>query len=534
MLDGPAEKIAYAAEYLPDVIDDKAAIRAGILRALASRPERTELLVTGVRKLGGLQDDDEVFKACYAAGSLTEQSLYHDMWRRELIHIFPARPEIRELAIAELERRDGNIEAISHNFGSDPEMCTRVLGVVVPLPTPARLMLVNHMEMAAHSSEAALGLLARARFDTDGTACGTAIMAWSEVTFAKGTLDQGREAYLVEELDAIGPEFEHRRAAGVIGLGMADKLAAFAAAKDHQGQPQSIRMGSLFLQSKDDRYFRRLLPLWGRFAAALGGDNEVLERLELSAETCLSALNPGIENADHVFELITATIPTARHVKKYDHVEVVARFRPDSDRLRDLIMPIVLTHAQGYGTTNADTWAAMIAADLFADQFSTEPALLQQVVDCFKEDPTRSCAAAALAEVCLRRHAPDIVDLMRERASPQNVELAAAFKILAAVSTPDRIIEALFWLLEDAKHEAIFWNCAYWTPSLLRRIERDPDVGDRLLALAGGGSKGRVKHRSFFAREMERIATSTAPSAGFDVTSSSNRLMVHVLREILA
>jgi hypothetical protein len=39
----------------------------------------------------------------------------HDMWRGELIRTFPSRPEVRELAIAELERRDGNIVAISHS-----------------------------------------------------------------------------------------------------------------------------------------------------------------------------------------------------------------------------------------------------------------------------------------------------------------------------------------------------------------------------------------------------------------------------------
>ena len=125
-------------------------------------------------------------------------------------------------------------------------------------------------------------------------------MAWAEVNVAKGDLDTDREKYLVDELDAIGPEYEHRRAAAIIGLGMADRLGGFATAKDHQGRPKSIRVGSLSLLSKDDRYFRRLLPLWGRFTAALGSDNEVLERLELSAETCLSVLNPGVENADHV------------------------------------------------------------------------------------------------------------------------------------------------------------------------------------------------------------------------------------------
>ena len=95
----------------------------------------------------------------------------------------------------------------------------------------------------------------------------------------------------------------------------------------------------------------------------------------------------------------------------------------------------------------------------------------------------------------------------------------------------------------------MFWNCAYWVPTLLRRIARDPDVGDKLieafdqapsasakislLALAGRGSKGRIKHRAFFVREAEQVAAAVAPSVGFDVTSGSNRLALHVLHELL-
>lgn len=369
VLDGPPDKIAYVAEYLPDVIEDKAAVRAGFLRAFASRPERTEMLVAGVRKLG-LSGDEEVFKACYEAGSLSEQSLYHDMWRGELINTFPSRPEIRELAIAELERRDGNIEAIAHSYGQDADMCARVLNVLNPLPTEARLVLVNHLETAAQSSELAFSLLDRTRLDTDGATCGTAMMGWAETSVAKGSLDKEKESYLVEELDAIGPDYEHRRAAAVIGLGMANKLEAFATIKDRQGTLRSIKVGRVSLPRNDDRYLRRMLPLWDRFATALGGDKEVIERLHFSAETCLSVLNPGIKNADHLFDLMIAAIPTTRYVNRHEHIGVLARFRPEGDAMRDLIMPVVLTHTREYGRSNGDVWTAMMAAEVFADHFS--------------------------------------------------------------------------------------------------------------------------------------------------------------------
>jgi hypothetical protein len=546
-LEGPPEKIAYVAEYLPDVIDDKGAIRAAILRAFASHPGRIETLVAGIRKLGLPSDDEEVFAACYHAGSLTEPSMNHDMWRGELIRTFPSRPEIRELAIAELERCDGNIVAISRSYGDDAEMCARVLKVLNPLPTEARLVLVNQLEAVAQSSEHAFSLLERTRFDTDGATSGAAIMGWAETNVAKGSLDEDKEAYLVEELDAIGPQFEHRRAAAVIGLAMGDKLEAFATSTDHQGKPRSIRMIAGLLD--DDRYLRRMLPLWDRFVQALGDDAQMVARLGFSPETCLSVLNPGIKNADHFFDLMIAAIPTTRYVSTHDHIGVMARFRPEGNAMRDLIMPIVLSSTRGYGRTNADTWAAMIAAEIFADHFSQNPALLQQVKDRFTGNPECSCAAAALAELTLRRHEPELEKLLRQNALVQCYELAAAFKVVAAVGTADRICDALLGLLEEGKSERNFWNCTYWVPSLLRRIERDASVGDKLieavgqapsmsaaislLALAGRGSKGRVKHHAFFTREEERIGAAVAPPVGFDVTSGANRLALHVVQELL-
>ncbi len=547
-LDGPADKIAYVAEYLPDVIDDKNAVRAAILRAFASRPGRIEMLVSGIRKLGFAPDNEEVFQACYHAGSLTENSMNHDMWRGELIRTFPSRPEVRELAIAELQRRDGNIAAISHSYSRDADMCARVLKVLNPLPAAARLVLVNHVEAAAQSSELAFSILDRTRFDTDGATSGTAIMGWAETSIAKGSLDEDKEAYLVEELDAIGPEYDHRRAAALIGLGMADRLETFATSKDYQGRPKSIKLGHISLLRDDDRYLRRMLPLWDRFVKALGDDEQVVARLEFSAETCLSVLNPGIKNADHLFDLMTAAIPTTRYVNRHDYIGMLTRFRPEGDAMRELIMPMVLTHTHEYGRSNGDIWAAMMAADVFADHFSQIPALLQQVIESFTQNPLRSCAAAALAEVTLRRPEHELERLLKENALGQDYGVTAGFKVMAAVGTAERIVEALFWLLESPL-ETNFWNCAYWVPSLLRRIERDPDVGDRLieafanapsasaaislLALTGRRSKGRVKHRAFFAREAEKVAAAIAPPVGFDVTSGSSRLALHVLHELL-
>jgi hypothetical protein len=243
---------------------------------------------------------------------------------------------------------------------------------------------------------------------------------------------------------------------------------------------------------------------------------------------------------------LIGSVPATMHVRMHDHIGVVARFEPDGPVMRDLIMPILTSNE--YGHSNADTWAEMMAADVFADHFSLVPALLADVMNAFSADPTRSTAAAALAEVTLRRSEPELVKLLKEKAAGQNYDVTSGFKVMAAISSPDTIIDNIFWLLED-NVERIFWNCAYWVPTLLRRIERDPDVGDAmiaaldrassysqrisLLAVAGRGSQGRIKHHAVFLREEDIASKAVAPPIGFDVTSGTNRVVLHVLHELL-
>jgi NACHT domain len=547
LLSGSTDKIAHTAKELPLVIDDTAAVRQAILRAFAAKPRRMELLVAGIRNLDLPADDEEAFQACYGAGSLTNNMMYDDMWRKELIRTYSARPEVRALAIAELAMRDGNLDAVAYNYKDDADMCARVLKVACPLSKPFRLTLVSQLELAAQSSELAESLLGRARFDTDGAISGTAIMGWAETNVAHGSLDQAKEAFLADELNAVGPQLHHRHAAGVIGLGMADKLTAFATSMDYQGRPRCVDVGHIALSRDDDRYMRRMLPMWDRFVAALESEKDVIERLQISPETCLTVLNPGVRNAGKLFALMMAAIPTARHVNLHEHISVLARFQPDSDAMRDLIMPLVLL--RGRSRTNGDTWAAMSAAEIFAEHFSQRPALLKQVVDSFAESPTRSCAAAALAEIVLRNPDAAIEHALRQNGLSQDYEIAALFKVVAAVGTTDMIIDALVWLLHDRPTEIMFWNCAYWVPSLLRRIEREPAIGDAmieasatapnasakisLIALAGRAGNGRVTYHDFFATEAGRVAAAVAPPIGFDVTVGGHRLAGHLLHELL-
>ena len=193
LLDASPEAIAEAAEDLPKIISDVSLVRPAILRALGAKPRETRFLLRALRHLG-LANDDEAFRAAWDAGNPSARYLHDNNWREEMIATFGARPEIRELARAELHIRDGEIGSVAAAYAGDTEMCGRVLKVLAPLPTAIRLGSIGAFGAAASSNAAALSVLTNARHDTDGATSGEAVMAWTEVSVARGAFGQSGDS----------------------------------------------------------------------------------------------------------------------------------------------------------------------------------------------------------------------------------------------------------------------------------------------------------------------------------------------------
>lgn len=148
LLGASSSAIAEAAEDLPTMIDDPSLTRSAILKALRDKPHDTRFLLRALRRLG-LAGDDEAFNAALDAGNPTRRSLYDDNWREEMIRTFGTRPEIRELARAELLIRDGEIGAVAEAIAGDLEICGRILRVLAPLPKAIRLGSIAALGAAA-------------------------------------------------------------------------------------------------------------------------------------------------------------------------------------------------------------------------------------------------------------------------------------------------------------------------------------------------------------------------------------------------
>ncbi|RKE68010.1 NACHT domain-containing protein [Pseudorhodoplanes sinuspersici] len=543
VLDGSPTAVAEAAEALPAIIDDSDLVRAAILKALHAKPKDTRFLVRGLRLLG-LSEDEEAFKAAWEAGDPAKRLLYDNSWREELFLTFGSRPEVRELARKELRLRDGEIGAVATAYADDAEMCGLILKVLAPLPETTRLASIPAISAAATSDAEAFSILTQSRFDTDGATSGEAVMAWTEVCVARGEFGPDHLKFLVDELDAVGPEFSHRRAAGIAGIAIADRLDAFAPLKDHSGKPVNVDVGSLVALDKSDRYIKRILPRWDRAIAVFGSEDDALTRFQIAPETTLPTLDPGTPNAKRLFALLYgSTDPQLRLDTK---LGALRRFAPEGTEMRSLIEPLIRTGSTyGQWLSNRDRWPSHMAAEIFAEHFAHSD-LYQIAIDQVTADPESACAVAALAETVLREHDAAVENLLETQTINKEYDLVTVIRLTAAIGNIAAMLEDV---LRYDPEEINALNCGYWVPAVIRRIETDDAVVDELIAasqrapsasarlseltLLARGCKDTAKIQPVLESALQTYESGLVPTLAYDVTAESYLVAAQAIRQLL-
>lgn len=409
-----------------------------------------------------------------------------------------------------------------------------------PQPEASRDHLVSALQLVASANDDALAALEATREDTEGSISFEATIGWVEALLARGAFETQHVEALVTELDAVGPDYEARRAAAVAGLAIAGHLDHFAAATEHQGKRLTVSTARASLR-EDDRYLRRFLTRWEELIRALGGEAEVFERLEITADSVLPLIDPSHPNAQRVFDLLMQTTPSRPHLSKHVPVSAMARFAPNGEAMRELIVPALTTFGAQY-------WEGLIAGEIFAEHFGEDAELRRQVVEHFVRDP-RGAGAAALAELVLRRPDPELERLLREKTGDAKYDIATHFKLVAALSAPRIVVEALEKLLTADLSEIHEWQFPRWVPAMVRRIEKDLAVQDFLHAaitpmasasvkasfasLLSRGSGVDERLRAFAVRELDRTESEGMSEVGFDLSSQTYRLVRQVLIETI-
>jgi len=380
-----------------------------------------------------------------------------------------------------------------------------------------------------------------ARQDTDGLVCAESIMGGVEATLARGPLPEADLRRLVDELDTVGPEYEKRRMAAVVGLLLTGER--FTDAKRYDGKPLDVAVNPDL--TKEDIYLRRLLPRWTELSQALGGDAEVLDRFEITPERTLRSLHAGIPHVNRLFDLLMDKVPSAPHVHTNDLIAALAEFAPSGRKMRELLDSML--RASSHGRTVGDLTAMFRAGQVFADYFRDDPVLRSLAIDAFNANPANAMATGALVELLLRENDCGLADSVFERVRYQPYDLGTNFKLMAAFASNEVIIETITDLLAtDVEPQS--WAIPYWVPALVRRIATDPTLQAEMRAALARASTASVKVtlsallgratgpadnvRQYAIEELGNLEEDPMPVIGFDLTTNSHRLLFQVLTEL--
>jgi NACHT domain len=543
MLDAEPKAVSQVAEELPLIIDDRESCRAALLRGMRADVPRYDFLLKGCKNLGIESTDEEMVQAALAAGKRHRSPLYREMWCSNIIAAFPAHPRVRAIATEELSRRDGALGAVAHNYANDPDMCRSVLDVLCPLEGGARMTIVRALEAAAPSNAMAHELLLGARQDTDGLVCAESIMGGVEATLARGPLPEEDVRWLVDELDTVGPEYEKRRMAAVVGLLLTGNIERFTDKKRYDGKPLDVAVNPDL--TKEDIYLRRLLPRWTELSKALGGEAEVMDRFEITPERTLGSLHAGIPQVNRLFDLLMDKAPSAPHLHKNDLIGTLAAFAPSGAKMRELLASML--RASSHGRTIGDLTAMLRAGQVFADYFRDDPTLRTLAIDAFNANPTNTMATGALAELLLREDNRGLADSVFARVRNQRYDSGTNFKLMAVFASNEAIIETIADLLAN-DIEPHSWAFPYWVPALVRRIAADhtlqadiraalvqantASVKVTLSALLGRAMGPADSVRHYAVKELDKLEQNPLPIIGLDLTTNSYRPLFQVLTEL--
>jgi hypothetical protein len=294
-------------------------------------------------------------------------------------------------------------------------------------------------------------------------------------------------------------------------------------------------------------YLRRLLPKWDELVRALGSEEIVLERLDITPERTLRTIHAGIPGADRLFALLMAKVPTARHVHNSDLVAAVAEMEPRSNHMRELISTLLLTPF--WARSIADHWAELRAGEIFAENFREDSDLRARVIGAFRTNADNAGAAGALAELLLRENDAAVEELLVAGVQGRRYGVGTHFKLIAAISPADTLIDEISRLLtRDIEPDE--WSLPYWVPALVRRIKIDAELRAKMLEALGAAASVSTKLtfaallaraagstdqlKAYAAEEVRKLQADPIPAIGFDLTSYAHRPLFQLMTELAA
>ncbi|MBD8092548.1 NACHT domain-containing protein [Pseudomonas fluorescens] len=392
LIDAVDEDLDDLVALLPNIVLDKAAARARLIRMGRRSEVRRDLLTIGLEACGCDSSDDEAVAAILA---FPVQSRGTSGVSYQLFRTFGENNNIREVARECLREADGPLEAIAACYKDDPEFASSLFDIAVPLPIDLRTQVVEVAATGA-AGTALEAILGQGMLETDPELRVRMVIAHHRALLTDA--HESARQTLLDKAVNVGIDHGSIRAAALAGLVTMGALEEMVNLEE-RGKPVGLYTGNL---AEGIPAIERLIcERFEEFEAAFG--DSLSKRLEtLGNDNRLAEIlstAPGASPAARVAFLALAErgeMPCTPHA-----LRALAAERHRSDLLL----------ARCWDTIDSREYRndhAMVNADvglILRDHFSGNPGVRQRLVDQFNETPVIATA------IPLAIFAPDAEEL---------------------------------------------------------------------------------------------------------------------------
>ena len=477
----PAEDRQHIAHHIPEIVgsvDDS----FRLLAEICDLPEvsRTDFVIQGFAALGNEIDEGAAVSAILPH---IRKSRSIRLGESQLIARFHADPRVRAFALERLAQPSPPLEAMAGVYSADAEIAPLILQRAAPLPTVFRRYIAKRASQRFDDAPLRQ-VLQQCELETDEHAMAQATIGLSYEALATPGEAHARTEVLRTQLNAVGPDYDKRRAAafgGLLALGRAD---VFADAKEKRDD--GTLTIDLVQRLRDYAPVQELATeRWEELEAATGGTS--ISRLcrWTDRASFWKAFAPYLSRSPVLMAKFVEYCQDDSVVLQAPSLVALTQLRPGSSLLLDCCKRVLAADFDGPKWTALDAARSTVAASkCLAAHFSDNSSALEAIMVASNTLRGQGAALVGLAtrwpdhEVVIREYR-NLVDSARWTSLLTCVELW----LLSTQGTPEQFAAALAWFV--TRSESSPWDFPQDALDAFQaRLERDPEVEETLRQLA--------------------------------------------------
>ena len=343
-----------------------------------------------------------------------------------MIEYFPSHPKVREIALYQLQNREGDLGTVAKVYSSDDKIRCELLKVCNPLPAHLRLGVVDRLVRLAPEDDFSHNLLSIYDEDTDANVKTAASIGYMISVKRRGEISSSLLDKLNKGLRAVGPDLDERRQAAFSALLELDRLDIVEIFWSEDG----MRDINLSRPSQTNlRLAAHLARHWNRVSKAFG--ESFWERVGWLPDKFLTEMAAHTTDPDLLDIIIDRPKRNAQETPTMSSLQLCAHHWRGTQHLRELCLTLVSN------SEDADLGLGIVAAEILAEQFDNDTKTFDMLDSLVTQGNTSSALVVALSAGW-----PDSQawKQLSERVQLLKLLLPAGFSLLAAISPPDKFV----------------------------------------------------------------------------------------------